>query len=160
MRIIYLFFALFFFNFVISFICSSTQTITGFTKSIIFGGMAGFAGNFAWIAITEYHQFETLNDFFLHDWYRVMNGVKIGLFCALAIHLYRYYVGNRVKSTVMKYIQASLIGGTFVFVQHLFLNGIDDGLKFFILGLLVTIDSAFVSGVFEVNEINGEIKNR
>jgi hypothetical protein len=149
-RIIYLSFALFTFNYVISYLYESQNTITGFFQSCLCGGFAGAAGHLAFIAITSYHQFIPLTKIIEYDWTVLVGGLRIGMACAAGIHIYRYHLSHYTEKLSVKYALASAVGGFFVMLQDIFLvmNGNSHYQSFF-LGVLVTMSSIFVTGVFE-----------
>lgn len=159
-RILYLGITLFCFNLIISRINHNKPTIAGFAKSMIHGCMAGFAGHFMWIIVTNIDTVLTSWNAFssTYDWTKTLVGVRIGLFCAIAIHMYRYYSKhitksiNITKSIGSSYIFTSILGGLLILIQHCFIEGFDNCLLWFLLGIVLTVNSIFVSAVFEINK--------
>jgi hypothetical protein len=156
-NIFYLTFALFFYNLIISQIRKCTADANGFISSILLGAIAGIVGYFTFLFISEINIFldiiyKGLNENAVEKLLKVVNGMIIGILIGLNLFLFKNFI-TIFKSSLVKYFSVGL-SGCFFLLLYLFIPShsvyeMPKYISYPILGGIISIGSAFVSGIFK-----------
>ena len=162
LRIFYLCVGFLPFNFIFSYISRAKKTFDGFCRSLIYGSLAGFAGHFVFILITKYSLVFDTNGAFSLNWklfYDITQGTVIGLFCAMTLHVYRYYIATFFRNTIIKYVAGGILSGLVIWLVLLVYHSTytcsainylkEYHLRYILLGVVIGLNVSFVSSILE-----------